>query len=119
MKKIKGKENKAGGQDQSPVTHSNNEIDHEERENKKKASLAVAKKEPEKRGEGRRSAVKYFHAAVQFLKESKTELKKVKWPTRKELLASTAVVIALVFIVSFFLGLIDLGLIKIIKNIVG
>jgi len=28
-------------------------------------------------------------------------------------------VIALVFIVSFFLGLIDLGLIKIIKNIVG
>jgi preprotein translocase subunit SecE len=119
MKKIKGKEKKAGGQDQSPVTHSDNESVHEERENKKKASLAVTKKEPEKRGEGRRSAVKYFHSAVQFLKESKTELKKVKWPTRKELLASTAVVIALVFIVSFFLGLIDLGLIKIIKNIVG
>ncbi len=47
------------------------------------------------------------------------ELKKVKWPTRKELLASTAVVIVLVMIVSFFLGLIDFGLIKIIRNIVG
>ena len=47
------------------------------------------------------------------------ELKKVKWPTRKELLASTAVVIVLVLVVSFFLGIVDFGLIKIIKNIVG
>ena len=101
------------------MTNSGNESVQEERENRKKASLAVTKKEPEKRGEGKGSAGKYFHGAVQFLKESKMELKKVKWPTRKELLASTAVVIALVIIVSFFLGLIDLGLIKIIKNIVG
>lgn len=47
------------------------------------------------------------------------ELKKVKWPTRKELLASTAVVIVLTLIVALFLGLVDFGLIKIIKNIVG
>ena len=119
MKKFKGKQKKAAGQDQSPMTHSGNESAQEERENRKKAFLAVTRKEPEKRGEGKGSAVKYFQVAVQFLKESKIELKKVKWPTRKELLASTAVVIALVFIVSFFLGLIDLGLIKIIKNIVG
>jgi len=57
--------------------------------------------------------------AGHFLRESKTELKKVKWPTRKELLASTAVVIVLVIVVSFFLGLVDLGLIKIIKHIMG
>ena len=119
MKKFKGKEKKAGGQDQSPGTHSEGQSLPEEKESRKKAFLAVTKKEPEKRGEGKGSAVKYFQVAVQFLKESKMELKKVKWPTRKELLASTAVVIALVFIVSFFLGLIDLGLIKIIKNIVG
>ena len=55
----------------------------------------------------------------QFLREAKTELKKVKWPTRKELLASTAVVIVLTLIVAFFLGLVDFGLIKIIKNVVG
>jgi len=53
------------------------------------------------------------------LRESKIELKKVKWPTRKELLASTAVVIVLVLVVALFLGLIDFGLIKIIKNLVG
>jgi len=57
--------------------------------------------------------------AGRFLRESRMELKKVKWPTRKELLASTAMVIFLVLLVAFFLGLIDLGLIKLIKNIVG
>jgi len=119
MKKLKGKEKKAGGQDQSPMSDSGDRGVQEEKENRKKAFPAVTKKEPEKRGEERGSAVRYFHVAVQFLRESKMELKKVKWPTRKELLASTAVVIVLVFIVSFFLGLIDLGLIKIIKNIVG
>ena len=119
MKKLRGKEKKAGGQDQSPVTQSGNESGQGDRENRKKAFLAVTRKDPEKKGEGKVSAVKYVHVAVQFLRESKMELKKVKWPTRKELLASTAVVIALVFIVSFFLGLIDFGLIKIIKKIVG
>jgi preprotein translocase subunit SecE len=54
-----------------------------------------------------------------FLREAKVELKKVKWPTRKELLASTAVVIVLTLVVAFFLGLVDFGLIKIIRNVVG
>ncbi|MCP4681324.1 MAG: preprotein translocase subunit SecE [Desulfobacterales bacterium] len=55
----------------------------------------------------------------QFLRESKMELKKVKWPTRKELLASTAVVIVLTLVMAFYFGLVDFGLIKIIKSIVG
>ena len=46
-------------------------------------------------------------------------MKKVKWPTRKELLASTAVVIVLTVIVALYLGIVDFGLIKIIRNIVG
>jgi preprotein translocase subunit SecE len=57
--------------------------------------------------------------AGQFLREAKVELKKVKWPTRKELLASTAVVIVLTLLVAFYLGLVDFGLIKIIRNVVG
>ena len=55
----------------------------------------------------------------QFLREAKVELKKVKWPTRKELLASTVVVIVLTLLVAFYLGLVDFGLIKIIRNVVG
>ena len=54
-----------------------------------------------------------------FLRQAKVELKKVKWPTRKELIASTLVVIVLTILVSIYLGLVDFGLIKIIKHVVG
>ncbi|MCX5832842.1 MAG: preprotein translocase subunit SecE [Deltaproteobacteria bacterium] len=54
-----------------------------------------------------------------FLSEARAELKKVTWPTRKQALASTAVVIVVVIIVSVFLSLVDLGLTKIIKLILG
>jgi len=54
-----------------------------------------------------------------FLDEAKAELKKVTWPTRKQAIASTAVVIVIVIILSIFLSLVDLGLTKIIKLILG
>ena len=54
-----------------------------------------------------------------FLDEAKAELKKVTWPTRKQALASTAVVIVVVIILSIFLSLVDLGLTKMIKLILG
>jgi preprotein translocase subunit SecE len=59
-----------------------------------------------------------LHKGLRFLGEAKAELKKVKWPTRKELLASTAVVLVLTILVASFLGLVDFGLIKIIKTMI-
>jgi preprotein translocase subunit SecE len=128
MKKSKGKEKKASVQQQgvnsttapaNPTSTGTSIQEGKEDKRKPKPHLAMARKEPEKRGEGRGSVFRYVQIAMQFLRESRMELKKVKWPNRKELLASTAVVIVLVLIVSFFLGLIDFGLIKIIRNIVG
>jgi preprotein translocase subunit SecE len=87
-------------------------------ETKGKPPQAISKREPEKKGVEKGSIFKYVNVAGQFLRESKMELKKVKWPTRKELLASTAMVIFLVLVVSLFLGIIDFGLIKIMKYIV-
>ena len=55
----------------------------------------------------------------QFLNDAKIELKKVSWPTPKQALASTGVVIVVVIIVSIFLGIVDFGLTKIIKLILG
>jgi preprotein translocase subunit SecE len=52
---------------------------------------------------------------TQFLREVKIELKKVTWPSRKETLASTGVVIVLVIIISAFLGLVDMGLSNLIR----
>jgi len=47
---------------------------------------------------------------LQFLREVKVELNKVTWPTRKQTIGSTLVVIILVMIISFFLGIVDIGL---------
>jgi preprotein translocase subunit SecE len=56
---------------------------------------------------------------TQFLKEAKVELKKVTWPTPKQTLASTAVVIIIVFIVSIYLGIVDFVLAKLVKFVLG
>jgi preprotein translocase subunit SecE len=85
----------------------------------KKPVQSTPKRATEKKGDEGTSIFKSIGKAGQFLRESKNELKRVKWPTRKELLASTAVVIVFSLIVAFFLGLVDFGLIKIIKSIVG
>jgi len=60
-----------------------------------------------------------FPKIVQFLQEVQLELKKVVWPTRKDTFASTSVVLIIVIIIAFFLGLIDLGLTRIIRVILG
>ena len=52
----------------------------------------------------------YLEQALQFLREVKVELKKVTWPSRKQTVGSTVVVIILVMIISFFLGAVDIGL---------
>ena len=56
---------------------------------------------------------------TQFLKEAKVELKKVVWPSPKQTMASTAVVIIIVFIVSIYLGIIDFVLAKLVKFVLG
>jgi preprotein translocase subunit SecE len=89
------------------------------REDKRKNLGLAARKDAEKKAGEDSAVAKYVKVALQFLRESRMELKKVKWPTRKELLAATAVVIALVLVVALFLGVIDFALIKIIRNLVG
>jgi preprotein translocase subunit SecE len=56
-----------------------------------------------------------FGKTAQFLREVKVELKKVAWPSRKQTIGSTVVVIALVMIISIFLGAVDLGLSSLIR----
>jgi len=53
--------------------------------------------------------------SIQFLREVKVELKKVTWPSRKQTIGSTLVVIILVMIISAFLGLVDMGLSSLVR----
>jgi preprotein translocase subunit SecE len=57
----------------------------------------------------------YIDTSIQFLREVKVELKKVTWPSRKQTMGSTAVVIILVMIISIFLGVVDIGLSSLIR----
>jgi len=52
----------------------------------------------------------YFAKSAQFLREVRAELRKVTWPSRKQTIGSTLVVLVLVMIISFFLGVVDIGL---------
>ncbi len=56
-----------------------------------------------------------FEAAKQFLREVKTELKKVTWPSRKDALSGTLVVLVAVIIIAIFLGIVDSALSNLIK----
>ena len=117
-KKKKGTKKKATAVKKSGAVNVENKLQKKE-SIKQKPVLSTPKKATEKKKDEGNPLFKGIGKAGQFLRESKNELKRVKWPTRKELLASTAVVIVLTLIVAFFLGLVDFGLIKIIKSIVG
>ncbi|HKZ57093.1 MAG TPA: preprotein translocase subunit SecE [Thermodesulfovibrionales bacterium] len=50
----------------------------------------------------------------EFFREVKIELKKVVFPAKDELIGSTWVVIITVIVISLFLGMVDLGLSKLV-----
>lgn len=52
---------------------------------------------------------------VQYIKDSKVELKKVVWPTKKQAWNHTILVIGFSIGLAFFLGVIDYGLNKILE----
>jgi preprotein translocase subunit SecE len=56
---------------------------------------------------GGKSVRDWIRKTTRFLKEVRTEMGKVSWPPRKQVIGSTAVVMVSVFIVSLFLGLVD------------
>ena len=57
----------------------------------------------------------FITKSLQFLREVKMELTKVTWPSRKQTMGSTLVVIILVMIISFFLGVVDIGLSNLVR----
>ena len=54
-----------------------------------------------------------------FFKDIKIEMSKVSWPTKDELVGSTAVVLVSLAILSVFIGICDLVLSKIVNVIIS
>ena len=57
--------------------------------------------------------------ALDFLFQVKAEVKKVTWPSRKEAVGGTVVVVVVVFLMALFLGLIDMVLSKLIQGLLN
>ncbi len=58
-----------------------------------------------------------FKRISEFFQDVKLELKKVVFPTRKEVIGSTWVVIISVLIASVFLGIVDMSLGKLMTTV--
>jgi len=56
---------------------------------------------------------------IKYFIDSYQELRKVTWPTRHQLIRDTAIVIISGVVMTAFIGLIDLGLSKLIEYIVA
>jgi len=55
---------------------------------------------------------------VQYIKDSRNEIKKVTWPTKKEIKQHTILVITISLAVAAFLGLVDYILTQVIEKII-
>ncbi len=60
-----------------------------------------------------------FKRLVKFVKEVRSELKRVSWPSRGEIRGSTTVVIIIVLILAVFIGLVDRALSYLVSFVFG
>ena len=63
--------------------------------------------------------MEFIEKTKQFLSEANQELKRVTWPVRKHVAASTWVVIILVLVISILLGLVDAALARLVRLVLG
>jgi preprotein translocase subunit SecE len=56
---------------------------------------------------------------TQFYTDVRSEMKKVSWPARQEVIGTTIVVIVAVFFFGFYLGLVDLLLARGLESILS
>jgi preprotein translocase subunit SecE len=85
------------------------------RDTKKLQVLSLKKPSRVPKPVSRKQKQRYLDKVLQFLRETKVELKKVTWPSRKQTIGSTVVVIVLVMIISLFLGVADIGLSSLVR----
>lgn len=57
--------------------------------------------------------------AKKFLAEARLELKKVVWPSKRQTMLSTRVVVIFVILISVFLGVVDFVLSRLVKLILS
>ena len=68
---------------------------------------------------GKNAKPDFFARAGKWFRDMKSELKKVQWPTRKQTINNTLIVIACVIIVGIFIALFDFVAGEAIRLLIG
>ncbi len=58
--------------------------------------------------------MEFLDRAKQFFRDVAAEFRRVSWPSRNEVAASTVVVLAVVLVLALYLGAVDLGLARVV-----
>ena len=61
--------------------------------------------------------MEFFERVKQFFREVSGEFRRVNWPSRAEVINSTAVVLAVVVLLAVFLAAVDVGLSWIVDRV--
>jgi preprotein translocase subunit SecE len=61
----------------------------------------------------------YLDQGVSFAQESWTELSKVHFPSPRETMQATLVVVVLALVMALWLGLVDMGATRIVRTLLG
>ena len=61
-----------------------------------------------------RGSMEFLGRVQQFFREVAAEFRRVNWPSRAEVVRSTTVVLAVVFILALYLSAVDVGLSRIV-----
>lgn len=86
----------------------------------KAESTKADKAQKDKKSENKKPSI--FARIGRWLRELKSELKKVQWPSKKQTINNTGIVIACVAVVGLFIWIFDFaasGLINALINLVG
>ncbi len=84
-----------------------------EKTSKKEASAKSASKKdktPAKKSGKSKDQKKQPNKVAKYFKDLKSEFKKVVWPTKKQLINNSTVVLVTIAIIGIFVGLLDTGL---------
>jgi len=60
-----------------------------------------------------------FKRIIQFLTDVRSEFKKITWPTKDQTIKQTGIVVGISLVTALFLGVVDLGLSELVKQVIG
>jgi preprotein translocase subunit SecE len=81
--------------------------------------MGYAVVDPKRRPRGSADEDKVKTTPIQFFREVRQEVSKVTWPSRKEVIVTTAMVLAMVVVIAIFFLIVDQILAFGIKTILG